>query len=230
MPDPRRAETSASSRPAPLRTRHPEQDAIKLKHPDRHPRESASRCTQIRGATANRTFALRKGASDRVRWSFETLAALAPQDEVKSFCHTQICPGVRRGAPRRGASRRTDGGAANVLEMCASAVSGDGPTVLSSDPADGAVLNSSPLAIRVEMSGPLDPNTILARADRPALQQSGSHARLTHRHPVALASVNFADTADELQLFPSAPLAPGIYVLQLAGDSSDGSDRAGRSA
>ena len=98
-----------------------EQDAIKLKHPDRHPRESASRCTQIRGATANRAFALRKGASDRVRWSFETLAALAPQDEVKSFCHTQICPGVRRGAPRRGASRRTDGGAANVLEMCASA-------------------------------------------------------------------------------------------------------------
>ena len=40
-------------------------------------------------------------------------------------------------------------------------LSGDGPTVLSSDPAAGAVLDSSPLAIRLEMSGPLDPNTIL---------------------------------------------------------------------
>ena len=40
-------------------------------------------------------------------------------------------------------------------------LSGAGPTVLSSDPAAGAVLDSSPLAIRLEMSGPLDPNTIL---------------------------------------------------------------------
>ncbi len=40
-------------------------------------------------------------------------------------------------------------------------LSGDGPTVLSSDPADGSVLDSSPLAIRLEMSDPLDPNTII---------------------------------------------------------------------
>jgi methionine-rich copper-binding protein CopC len=39
-------------------------------------------------------------------------------------------------------------------------------------------------------------------------------------NPVALASVNFSATTDELQLFPLAPLAPGNYVVWLAGDSS----------
>ena len=36
--------------------------------------------------------------------SFETLAALAPQDEVKSFCHTQICL-ILRSAPEGRVSR-----------------------------------------------------------------------------------------------------------------------------
>src|ERR1700688_3141855 len=31
-----------------------------------------------------------RGASDGVRGSFETLAALAPQDEVKTSCHTRL--------------------------------------------------------------------------------------------------------------------------------------------
>jgi len=37
-----------------------------------------------------------------------------------------------------------------------------------------------------------------------------------------LASVNFSPTANELQLFPVAPLAPGNYSVNLAGDSSAG--------
>ena len=40
-------------------------------------------------------------------------------------------------------------------------LSADGPTVIPSDPADGAVMDSSPLAIRLEMSEALDPITIL---------------------------------------------------------------------
>jgi hypothetical protein len=40
-------------------------------------------------------------------------------------------------------------------------MAGPGPRVLGSDPAAGAILDSSPLAIRVAMSGPLDPTTIL---------------------------------------------------------------------
>jgi methionine-rich copper-binding protein CopC len=99
-------------------------------------------------------------------------------------------------------------------------ISGDGPTVLSSDPADGADMDSSPLAIRLEMSGALDPNTVLPGqtvvlfAGTVAMVGDGTASQ------VALASVNFSDTADELQLFPLAPLEPGNYVVWLAGNSS----------
>jgi len=97
--------------------------------------------------------------------------------------------------------------------------SGAGPTVVSSDPAAGAVLDSSPLAIRLEMSGPLDPNTILAGQTVQLFFISPAGGVGT---PVALASVNFSATANELQLFPAAPLAPGNYFVSLAGDSSAG--------
>ncbi len=56
-------------------------------------------------------------------------------------------------------------------------LAGDGPMVLSSDPAPGAVLDSSPLAIRLEMSGPIDPDDHHAGTDRPALLRSGRDAR-----------------------------------------------------
>lgn len=99
-------------------------------------------------------------------------------------------------------------------------LSGDGPTVLSSDPAAGAVLDSSPLAIRLEMSGPLDPNTIVPGQTVELF--SGPGANVGAGSPVALASVNYSSTAGELQLFPLAPLAPGDYVVRLAGDDSAG--------
>jgi methionine-rich copper-binding protein CopC len=96
-------------------------------------------------------------------------------------------------------------------------LSADGPTMLWSDPAAGAVLDASPLAIRVEMSGPLDPGTIAPGQTVQLLSVSGGVET-----QVALASVNFSSTADELQLFPLAPLAPGRYLVQLSGDSSGG--------
>jgi methionine-rich copper-binding protein CopC len=99
-------------------------------------------------------------------------------------------------------------------------LSGAGPTVLSSDPAAAQVVDSSPLAIRLELSGPLDTSTILPGQTVQLL--SGTTGMLSDRagSQVALASVNFSSAADELQLFPLAPLSPGNYAVRLAGNSS----------
>ena len=101
-------------------------------------------------------------------------------------------------------------------------LSGDGPTVLSSSPSDGTVHDTSPLAIRLELSGPLDPNTIVAGQTVQLLENTDGRLGDGSGTPIALASVNFSATADELQLFPTAPLEPGNYVVQLSGDSSTG--------
>ena len=107
-------------------------------------------------------------------------------------------------------------------------LSGDGPTVLSSDPAAGAVVDSSPLAIRLETSGPLDPNTIVP--GQTVQLFAGTNAMIANgtANPVALASVNFSSTADELQLFPLAPLAPGDLYDLARGRFEHGPARAGR--
>ena len=89
--------------------------------------------------------------------------------------------------------------------------------MLWADPGAGAVLNSSPLAIRVELSGPIDPNTVGAGQTVQLLAVSGGVGT-----PVALSMTNVSTAGDELQLFPLAPLAPGHYVVQLSGDSSQG--------
>ena len=101
-------------------------------------------------------------------------------------------------------------------------LAGAGPAVLSSDPANGQVLDSSPLAIRLEMSGPLDPNTILPGQTVQLLSEPNGTLGDGSGVPVALASVNFSTAANELQLFPLAPLEPGSYVIELTGDSSKG--------
>ena len=115
-------------------------------------------------------------------------------------------------------------GATGFYEMRISAtdlgLSGDGPTVVASNPAPGAVLDSSPLAIRLEMSEPLDPNTIVAGETVQLSFSPAGAAGSSAGIPLALASVNFSSSADELQLFPLAPLAPGDYTVRLAGDSS----------
>jgi methionine-rich copper-binding protein CopC len=117
-------------------------------------------------------------------------------------------------------------GATGIYDLSIAAtdlnLSDAGPTVLSSDPAPGAILAGSPLAIRLELSGPIDPNTIVAGQ---TVQLFFSPAGATGGGasiPVALASVNFSSAADELQLFPVAALAPGNYSVKLAGDSSTG--------
>src|SRR5438874_8766328 len=72
------------------------------------------------------------------------------------------------------------------------------------------------------MSSPLYPNTILPGQ---TVQLFFNQDAMIGDGPgslVSLASVNFAATAGELQLFPSAPLKPGNYVVRLAGNPGAG--------
>ena len=73
------------------------------------------------------------------------------------------------------------------------------------------------------MSGPLDPNTIVPGQTVQLFSGTDGDGRRRHRQsrsrwPRSI----FPSTADELQLFPLAPLAPGNYTIWLAGDSSTG--------
>ena len=107
-------------------------------------------------------------------------------------------------------------------------LSGDGPTVLSSDPAAGQVLDSSPLAIRLEMSGPLDPSTILP--GQTVQLFSGTKGWLPMAPAVRSRSARSISRSRPTSSSSSllAPLAPGNYVVWLAGDSSANPGRAGR--
>ena len=113
-------------------------------------------------------------------------------------------------------------GAMGVYELTAGAtdlgLAGDGPTTIGADPAAGAVLDSSPLAVRVEFSRPIDPGSVAPGQTVQLLSVSADGVQT----PVSLATTNLSASGDELQLFPSAPLAPGRYVVQLSGDSSQG--------
>jgi len=98
----------------------------------------------------------------------------------------------------------------------------DGPAVLSSDPAPGAVLDRSPLAVRLELSKPLAPSTVDAgRTVRLVYNPKGSFGD-GHDVAVGLGSVNYSAAANELQIFPARALAPGVYQVTLSGDTSRG--------
>ncbi len=99
--------------------------------------------------------------------------------------------------------------------------SADGPAVLAMSPNSGAALPGSPFAIRVSVSSALDLSTV----------QPGTTVKLIHNASahfgngdveITLASVNFSAATNELQLFPAAVLAPGIYRLVLEGDNGSG--------
>ncbi len=113
----------------------------------------------------------------------------------------------------------------------------DGPVVLAVDSglSNGpglfpgtSIVYSSPLAIYVDLSSPIDPSSV-------SLQQSlddGSSVQLTYNptgqfgngndSAVLLNGFHYALDAMELQLQPAAPLEPGFYQLTLAGNSSTG--------
>lgn len=124
----------------------------------------------------------------------------------------------------------TDAGIAN----------GDGPAVLTVDPAPGSTLARSPFVIRVDLSGALDPGTFsfAAPGDDPSVYASpapdqtielrfsptgdfsaGNYSDIPIRPNF---SPNITTPTNELQIVPAAPLTPGIYQLFLAGNSTGG--------
>jgi hypothetical protein len=99
---------------------------------------------------------------------------------------------------------------------------GDGPVVLTSDPAPSAVIDASPLVIRLDLSGSLDPSTILpGQTVQLIFNPSGTFGDGNDRS-VPLAGTNFSSSINELQLTPEAPLAPGYYKVELAGNTIAG--------
>jgi hypothetical protein len=99
----------------------------------------------------------------------------------------------------------------------------DGPALLASDPAPSAVLDHSPLIIRVDFSAALAPATILPGQTVQLLSNTTGTFGQGNDQPVALAGPpNFSSAADELQLIPTSALLPGFYELVLSGDSSSG--------
>jgi methionine-rich copper-binding protein CopC len=95
-----------------------------------------------------------------------------------------------------------------------------GPVVISSDPVAGAALDRSPLAIRLGLSAALDPSTLTAGQTVRLLYNRDGQFGNGQDTVVALSSVNYSATANELQLFPQRALAPGSYEVVLSGDTS----------
>ena len=98
-----------------------------------------------------------------------------------------------------------------------------GPTLLASNPTPGASLGSSPLAIRLDLSGTLDASTIVAGTDVQLLFNPSGTFGDGNDVSVPLTSVNFSATVNELQLFPESALAPGYYKVVLGGNSASSS-------
>ncbi|AGA30723.1 hypothetical protein [Singulisphaera acidiphila] len=92
-----------------------------------------------------------------------------------------------------------------------------GPWVLNSNPAPGALLTSSPLVIRIELSRPLDPATIEpGRSVQLRFSSDGTFSDAGGQI-VPLAALNFSSSACELQLVPASPLTVGYYRVVLTG-------------
>ena len=96
---------------------------------------------------------------------------------------------------------------------------GNGPTLLASDPAPGASLDRSPLAIRLDLGAPIDPATVAAGTTVRLVSNPTGAFGDGNDADVALASVNYGAAVGEIQLFPHSALKPGHYRVILAGDA-----------
>lgn len=102
-----------------------------------------------------------------------------------------------------------------------------GPQPLSADPAPGASVERSPFVLRIGLSAPLDPATLLAD-DNVRLEYSATgDFDDGSAQPVPLAGVRLAESVNELQITPAAPLGPGWYRVRLRGDALGGLALAG---
>jgi hypothetical protein len=98
----------------------------------------------------------------------------------------------------------------------------DGPAVLNADPAPGSALDSSPFALRVGLSAPLDLSTVNAGWTVSLTSNPTGTFGDGNDQDVPLTFTNYDFTLNELQLFPGVALAPGTYQLLLAGDRNRG--------
>jgi hypothetical protein len=98
--------------------------------------------------------------------------------------------------------------------------SSDGPAVLASDPQAGGNLSRSPFVLRFDLSSALATGQSLLQGVQLIWNATGQFGQRDQVLP--LAGWNFSPSANELQLTPSAPLAPGFYQVLLSGLESPG--------
>ncbi len=110
----------------------------------------------------------------------------------------------------------------------------DGPTILAADPGFSSgsssipVLHSSPLAIYIDFSSSIDPTTVSVLQPGSDPSNPPPTVQLVYNptgqfgngndSQVVFTGFHYAADAMELQLQPVAPLKPGFYSLQLAGN------------
>jgi methionine-rich copper-binding protein CopC len=99
----------------------------------------------------------------------------------------------------------------------------NGPVVLATNPAAGAVLSTAPLELYIDLSGALDPTAIVPGQSF-NLTYSATGTFGGSETSVPLAGYSFSTNANELRLTPASPLAPGAYRLVVAGAGVAGSD------
>jgi hypothetical protein len=100
----------------------------------------------------------------------------------------------------------------------------DGPAVIASDPAAGGSLDHSPTVLRLDLSAPIDPTTVLPADDAWLTYNPAGTFGDGNDQDVPLSGFHFSGAANELQITPAAPLAPGYYRLQLFGDTGANPD------
>jgi hypothetical protein len=104
-----------------------------------------------------------------------------------------------------------------------------GPTVLAADPAGNAILNRSPLIVRLDFSEPIDPTQIVLGWNVRLIYNAKGTFGDGHDNDIQLTGSNFSpdltqgpsqSTANELQLTLPSALIPGYYKVFLAGDAT----------
>jgi hypothetical protein len=97
---------------------------------------------------------------------------------------------------------------------------GDPPTVLAvdtvADPAAGADLTWSPLSVRLDLSGPLNPSAISQLDVQVTAVGPGTVSQ------DLVAGYHFSGAANELQVQLARPLGPGTYAVSLGATSGNG--------
>ncbi len=86
----------------------------------------------------------------------------------------------------------------------------------------GALLTSAPLAIRVELSRPLDPASVRRGPSVFLSFSPDGMFRGEGVQSVPLAALRYSDSAGGVQMIPASPLAPGFYQVVLAGRGERG--------